>query len=111
MGKRRKRSQVYIGCINTCVSGEKCRYQHVATGAIDTTFICDEDRISPAMWSRTSEFNLEIDLEPIRGLKIRLTNNRTDSHTDRIQFMYDDMPVARKSLPALGLSFMKPPIG
>lgn len=57
--------------------------------------ICDEDRISPAMWSRTSEFNLEIDLEPIRGLKIRLTNNRTDSHTDRIQFMYDDMPVAR----------------
>lgn len=57
--------------------------------------ICDDDRISPAMWSRTNEFNLEIDLEPVRGLKIKLTNNRTDSHTDRIQFMYDDMPVAR----------------
>ena len=44
---------------------------------------------------RSITVNLEIDLEPIRGLKIRLTNNRTDSHTDRIQFMYDDMPVAR----------------
>ena len=57
--------------------------------------ICDEDRPSPAIWSRTNEFHLELDLEPVRGLKIKLTNNRTDNRNDQIQFMYDDMPVVR----------------
>ena len=54
--------------------------------------VIDQDQTSPAIWSRTEEFNLDIDLEPIRGLKIKLTNNRTDNHTNQIQFMYDNMP-------------------
>ena len=53
--------------------------------------LCDETQTSPAIYSKTSEFNLEIGLEPIRGLKITLTNNRTDNRTNQIQFMYDDM--------------------
>lgn len=57
--------------------------------------LCDDGQTSPAIWSRTSEVTFEIDLEPIRGLKIKLTNNRTDNRTNQIQFMYDDMPVTR----------------
>ena len=53
--------------------------------------LCDETQTSPALYSKTSEFNLEIGLEPVRGLKITLTNNRTDNRTNQIQFMYDDM--------------------
>ncbi len=53
--------------------------------------LCDETQTSPAIFSRTEEFNLEIGLEPVRGLKITLTNNRTDNRTNQIQFMYDDM--------------------
>ena len=53
--------------------------------------LCDETQTSPAIFSKTSEFNLEIGLEPLRGLKITLTNNRTDNRTNQIQFMYNDM--------------------
>lgn len=53
--------------------------------------LCDETQTSPATYSKTSEFNLEITLEPIRGLKINLTSNRTDNRTNQLQFMYDDM--------------------
>ena len=53
--------------------------------------LCDETQTSPAIYSKTSEFNLEIGLEPVRGLKITLTNNRTDNRTNQIQFMYNDM--------------------
>lgn len=52
----------------------------------------DDNQTSPAIWSRTNEFNFEIDLEPIRGLKIKLTNNRTDNRTSSMQFMYDNIP-------------------
>ncbi len=55
----------------------------------------DDGQTSPAIFSRTNEFNFELDLEPIRGLKIKLTTNRTDNRTNQIQFMYDDMPVTR----------------
>ncbi|MDD2960823.1 MAG: cell surface protein SprA [Muribaculaceae bacterium] len=54
--------------------------------------MCDETQTSPALSSRTSEFNFELNLEPIKGLKIVLTSNRTDSRTSQIQFMYDNMP-------------------
>lgn len=54
--------------------------------------IIDETQTSPAITSRTSEFNFELNLEPIRGLKIVLTSNRTDNRTNQIQFMYADMP-------------------
>ena len=51
----------------------------------------DETQTSPALFSRTEEFDLEIGLEPIKGLKITLTTNRTDNRTNQIMFMYDDM--------------------
>lgn len=57
--------------------------------------ITDDNQTSPAIWNRSEEFNFELNLEPIRGLKILLTNNRTDSRTQQIQFMYDDMPTSR----------------
>lgn len=55
----------------------------------------DENQTSPAIFSRTQELNFEIVLEPIRGLKIQLTANRTDNRTNQIQFMYDYMPTSR----------------
>ncbi len=51
----------------------------------------DENMTSPAIFSRTQEFNAEVQLEPIRGLKITLTGNRTDNRTNQVQFMFDDM--------------------
>ena len=53
---------------------------------------CDETQTSPAVSSRTQEMNFELNLEPISGLKITLTSNRTDNRTSQIQFMYADMP-------------------
>lgn len=57
--------------------------------------ICDDGQTSPAMWSVGKELNIELQLEPIKGLKIQLTTNRTDNRTNQIQFMYDDMPMTR----------------
>ena len=57
--------------------------------------LTDATQISPAIWSTTQEFNFELNLEPIRGLKILLTNNRTDNRTQQVQFMYADMPTTR----------------
>lgn len=54
--------------------------------------MCDENQTTPAIISRTQEFNFELNLEPIKGLKIKLTSNRTDNRTSQIQFMYADMP-------------------
>lgn len=76
-----------------------------AFGFIDESYInkaldrgwllTDATQISPAIWSNTQEFNFELNLEPIRGLKILLTNNRTDNRTQQVQFMYADMPTTR----------------
>ncbi len=57
--------------------------------------IIDDEQTSPAVWSKTNELNIELTLEPLRGLKIQLTSNRTDNRTNQIQFMYDDVPVTR----------------
>ena len=51
----------------------------------------DQTMTTPALYSRTQEFNAEIQLEPVKGLKITLTGNRTDNRTNQMQFMYDDM--------------------
>ena len=68
---------------------------YVNSGAKERGWLlCDDGQTSPAIWSRTSEVTFE-STEPIRGLKIKLTNNRTDNRTNQIQFMYDDMPVTR----------------
>lgn len=56
--------------------------------------IVDENQISPALWTKSREYNFELNLEPIRGLKIMLTSNLTDSRTQQIQFMFPGMPTA-----------------
>jgi len=53
------------------------------------------DMVSPAVWNETKEFNFELTLEPIRGLKIVLTSNLTDNKTRQVQFMFADMPTSR----------------
>lgn len=55
--------------------------------------ICDDGQTSPAMWSRANELNIELQLEPIKGLKVQLTMNRTDNRNTQVQFMYADMPM------------------
>ena len=57
--------------------------------------ITDDGQTSPAVASRTSELNLELNLEPLKGLKVQLTMNRTDNRTNQVQFMYDNMPTMR----------------
>ena len=57
--------------------------------------ITDDGQTSPAVWSTTNEFNLEFNLEPIKGLKIQLTMNRTDNRNEQMQFMYDNIPTTR----------------
>ncbi len=54
----------------------------------------ESGQTSPANMARTSELNIELNLEPIQGLKIQLTSNRTDNRTTQTQFMYDNMPTA-----------------
>lgn len=56
--------------------------------------ITDGSQTSPAIWNSTSEINLELNLEPAKGLKISLYTNRSDNRTAQIQFMFDDMPTA-----------------
>lgn len=50
----------------------------------------DESQTTPAVYSNTKEFNAEIVLEPISGLKITLKGNRTDKRDSQIQFMFAD---------------------
>ena len=57
--------------------------------------ITDDGQTSPAIWSTTNELNLELNLEPIKGLKIQLTMNRTDNRSEQMQFMYENIPVTR----------------
>ena len=52
------------------------------------------DMTSPALWNQGKEFNFELTLEPIRGLKIVLTNNLTDNRTRQVQFMFAGMPTS-----------------
>ncbi|MDE6269045.1 MAG: cell surface protein SprA [Muribaculaceae bacterium] len=73
------------------LSGEDYVYKAKRRGWL----ITDDGQTSPALFSRANEVNLELTLEPIRGLKILLTTNRTDNRSRQIQFMYDDMPVTR----------------
>jgi cell surface protein SprA len=57
--------------------------------------ICDDTQTSPAIWSKTNELNVELNIEPFKGFKIQLTSNRTDNRTNQIQFMYDNSPISR----------------
>ena len=50
----------------------------------------DMKQTTPAIFGNTQEFNAEVQLEPLAGLKIVLTGNRTDNRTTQVQFMYDN---------------------
>ena len=50
----------------------------------------DSTLTSPALYTRNLEFKAEVDIEPIAGLKIKLTGNRTDNRSNQIQFMYEN---------------------
>lgn len=50
----------------------------------------DTALLSPAIFARTHEFNAEIVVEPISGLKITLIGNRTDNRTSQIQLLPGD---------------------
>ncbi len=56
--------------------------------------ITNSEQVSPALWSKTQEYNFELTLEPVRGLKVVLTSNLTDSRTEQMQFMYSGMPTS-----------------
>lgn len=56
--------------------------------------ITSSEQVSPALWSRSKEFNFELTLEPLKGLKILLTSNLTDARTEQMQFMYSGMPTS-----------------
>ena len=56
--------------------------------------ITDDGQTSPAIFAKTRELNIDLTLEPFKGLKIVLTTNRTDNRTRSIQFMYDNMPTS-----------------
>ncbi len=57
--------------------------------------ITDDGQTSPALVSQSDELNIELNLEPIKGLRIMLTMNRSDNRSRQVQFMYADMPVSR----------------
>lgn len=50
------------------------------------------DQTTPATFSNAKEISFEFTVEPIKGLKIQLTSNRTDNRNKSIQFMFDEMP-------------------
>ena len=52
------------------------------------------EQVSPALWNQSQEFNFELTLEPLKGLKILLTSNHTDSRTEQMQFMYAGNPTS-----------------
>lgn len=54
--------------------------------------ITDDGQTSPAVFSNAKELNIELTLDPVKGLKVVLTTNRTDNRTRSMQFMYDNMP-------------------
>lgn len=56
--------------------------------------ITDDGQTSPAVLSRSTELNIEGNVELFKGFKIQLTFNRTDNRTTSTQFMYSDMPTA-----------------
>lgn len=55
--------------------------------------IIDPQQTSAAIWNRATEFQFDLTLEPISGLRIQLTSNLTDNRTQQIQFTQKNMPV------------------
>lgn len=57
--------------------------------------LTETQQASAAVWNKTKEFDFELNLEPLPGLRVVLTSNLTDNRTDQIQFMYAGMPTQR----------------
>lgn len=51
--------------------------------------IQDELMTNPAITGMTRELNIDADIEPITGLKIKLTGNWNRTNSNQIQFMYE----------------------
>ena len=56
--------------------------------------LTDPNQISPAIFTRSKEWSFELNLEPIRGLKVMLTSNLTDSRSQQMQFMFEGIPTS-----------------
>ncbi len=54
--------------------------------------IQDELMTNPAITGMTRELNIDADIEPITGLKIKLTGNWNRTNSNQIQFMYEGSP-------------------
>ena len=52
--------------------------------------MCDENQTAPAIFTHTNEVTIDAVLEPVKGLKITLTGNRTDNRSNQMMFMYND---------------------
>ncbi len=57
--------------------------------------LCDSTQISPAVVGVSEEFGFDATLEPIKGLKITVTGNLSNSRNSQMQFMFADMPMSR----------------
>lgn len=61
--------------------------------AIDNNWLIrNELQINPAVSGTTKELNIDVDLEPISGLKIKLTGNWNKTDNSQMQFMFEDNP-------------------
>ncbi len=54
--------------------------------------IRNEMQINPAVTGYTRELNIDVDIEPIAGLKIKLTGTWNKTDNSQIQFMFDGSP-------------------
>lgn len=61
--------------------------------AIDNNWLIRNDmQINPAITGITRELNVDVDLEPISGLKIKLTGNWNKVENSQVQFMFEGSP-------------------
>ena len=61
--------------------------------AIDNNWLIrNELQMNPAVSGKTQELNIDVDLEPISGLKIKLTGNWNKTNSAQMQFMFEGNP-------------------
>lgn len=61
--------------------------------AIDNNWLIrDEMQINPAISGMTREFSIDVDIEPISGLKIKLSGNWNKTESNQMQFMFEGTP-------------------
>jgi len=54
--------------------------------------ITNTDNISPALNNKTERFSIDLNLEPVSGLRIKLHGDRTNTQRNQYYLMYDNMP-------------------